>query len=192
MPLTILNLPSDVLARLAYKYDVKGFPDGVVPHTEHAETCMQVCKAWRDALVQPMHKWMRLRLIWSKQQVRLLQALQLQSLRGAFAALKANGRDAPLTEENEQRANAMIAELPRILVSIQDALKFVHATNEKLVWHGLWLGDALVVDLLCELGTLERDFLEYRQYFLPEEEEAEPDPDRVEVTEMFHAAQSAQ
>ena len=42
---------ADVLARLAYKYDVKGFPDGVVPHTEHAETCMQVCKAWRDALV---------------------------------------------------------------------------------------------------------------------------------------------
>ena len=190
MPLSILNLPPDVLARLAYKYDAKGFPDGVVPHTEHAETCMLVCKAWRDALVQPMRKWMRLRLIWSKQQVRLLQTLQLQSFRGPFAVLKANGAGAMmLNEQNEERANEMIAELPKALDMIQDTLKFVHATNEKLVWCGMGLGDALVVDLLCELGTLERDFLEYQQYFLPEEE---AEADRVEVTDLFHAAQSAQ
>ena len=37
---TILHLPADVLARLAYKYDVEGFPDGVLPNTEHAEVCM--------------------------------------------------------------------------------------------------------------------------------------------------------
>ena len=40
----------------------------------------------------------------------------------------------------------------------------------------------VVVDLLCELGTLERDFLEYRRYFLPEEQEAE---ERVEITQLF-------
>lgn len=182
MSLTVLNLPSDVLARLAYKYDAKGFPDGVVPHTEHAEVCMLVCKAWRDALAQPMLKWMRLRLIWSKQQVRLLQTLQLQSFRGPFAVLKVNGRDAVMTEQNEERANEMIAELPKALDMIQDTLKFVHTTNDKLVWHGLRLGDSLVVDLLCELGTLERDFLEYRQYFLPEEE---AEADRVELTDLF-------
>ena len=192
MALTILNLPPDVLARLAYKYDAKGFPDGVVPHTEHAETCMLVCKAWRDALAQPMQKWMRLRLIWSKQQVRLLQTLQLQSFRGPFAVLKANGAGAGvLTEQNEERANEMIAELPKALDMIQDTLKFVHATNEKLVWHGLGLGDALVVDLLCELDALEREFLAYRQYFLPEAE-AEAEADRVDVTDLFDAPQSAQ
>ena len=181
MPLSILNLPPDVLARLAYKYDAKGFPDGVVPHTEHAETCMLVCKAWRDALAQPMSKWLRMRLIWSKQQVRLLQTLQMQSLRGPFAALKAIGRDAVLTEENEQRANAMIRELPRLLGTIQDTLKFIQTTNKKLVWGGVSLGDSLVVDLLCQVGTLERDFLEFRRYFLPEAE-AEA---RVEIADLF-------
>lgn len=179
---TILHLPSDVLARLAYKYDAKGFPDGVVPNTEQAEVCMLVCKSWRDALAQPMRKWMRMRLIWSKQKVRLLQTLQMQSLRGPFAALKAYGRDAVLAEENQQRANAMIAELPRILGAIQETIKFLEKTNEKLVWGGVRVGDSLVVDLLCELGTLERDFLEYRRYFLPEEQEAE---ERVEITQMF-------
>ncbi len=179
---TILHLPSDVLARLAYKYDAEGFPDGVVPNTEQAEVCMLVCKAWRDALAQPMSRWMRMRLIWSKQKVRLLQTLQMQSLRGPFAALKAYGRDAVLAEENQQRANAMIAELPRILGAIQETLKFLEKTNEKLVWGGVRVGDSLVVDLLCELGTLERDFVEYRRYFLPEEQEAE---ERVEITQMF-------
>ena len=179
---TILHLPADLLARLAYKYDAEGFPDGVVPNTEHAEVCMQVCKAWRDALAQPMQKWMRMRLIWSKQQVRLLQTLQLQSFRGPFAALKAYGRGAELTEENQQRADVMVTELPKFLDMIQGTMKFVQKTNEKLMWGGLRLGDQLVVDLLCELGLLYRDFVEYRQYFLPEEQEAE---ERVEVTQLF-------
>ena len=179
---TILHLPGDVLARLAYKYDVEGFPDGLVPNTEQAEVCMLVCKSWRDALAQPMSKWMRMRLIWSKQQVRLLQTLQMQSLRGPFAALKAYGRDAVLAEENQQRANAMIAELPRILGAIQETIKFLEKTNEKLVWHGLRLSDSLVVDLLCEVGKLELDFLEFRKYFLPEAEEAE---ERVELADLF-------
>ena len=179
---TILHLPADLLARLAYKYDVEGFPDGVLPNTEHAEVCMQTCKAWRDALAQPMQRWIRMRLIWSRQQVRLLQALQMQSLRGPLAALKAIGRDAVMNEENEQRANAMVAKLPTILGAIQETLKFVETTNKKLVWGGLRLGDSLVVDLLCELDALERDFLEFRNYFLPEAEEAE---EKVEVTQLF-------
>lgn len=179
---TILHLPADVLARLAYKYDVEGFPDGVLPNTEHAEVCMQVCKAWRDALAQPMSKWMRMRLIWSRQQVRLLQALQMQSLLTPLAVLKANGRDAVMNEENQEQANEMIAKLSTILGAIQNTLKFIKKTNEKLVWHGLRMGDQLVVDLLCDLGALEREFLEFRQHFLPEEQEAE---ERVEVTQLF-------
>ena len=181
---TILHLPADLLARLAYKYDAEGFPDGVVPNTEHAEVCMQVCKAWRDALAQPMHKWMRLRLIWSKQQVRLLQTLQLQSFRGPFAVLKANGAGAGvLTEQNLERANEMIAELPKAIAMIQDAYKFIRTTNEKLVWHGMQISDSLVVELLCELGDLDRDFLEFRKHFLPDEEETEAD--RVEIVDLF-------
>ena len=180
---TILHLPADLLARLAYKYDVEGFPDGVVPNTEHAEVCMQVCKAWRDALAQPMRKWMRMRLIWSKQQVRLLQTLRLKELRAPFAALKANGGDAEMTDTiNQQEASAIIAQLPRILGVIQETLKFIEKTNEKLMWGGLRLADQLVVDLLCELDTLERDFVEYRRYFLPEAQEAE---EKVEITQMF-------
>ena len=180
---TILHLPADLLARLAYKYDVEGFPDGVVPNTEHAEVCMQVCKAWRDALAQPMRKWMRMRLIWSKQQVRLLQTLRLKELRAPFAALKANGGDAEMTDTiNQQEASAIIAQLPRILGVIQETLKFIEKTNEKLMWGGLRLADQLVVDLLCELDTLERDFRGYRQHFLPEAEEAE---EKVEITQMF-------
>lgn len=184
MPLTILDLPSDVLARIAYKYGCKGFTDGVVPHAEHAEACMPVCKAWRDALAQPMGRWMRLRLIWSKQQVRLLQTLQLQSLRRPLAKLKANGVGvAGLTEQNQERFNAMIAELPIILGTIQETLRFVQTTNEKLVWGGVRLVDSLVVELLCELGTLERDFLEYRSHFLPDEDAEEEQ--RMEVTQLF-------
>ena len=179
---TILHLPADLLARLAYKYDAEGFPDGVVPNTEHAEVCMQVCQAWRDALAQPSLHRLRMRLIWSKQQVRLLQTLRLQSFRGPFAALKAYGRDAELTEENQQRANVMVTELPKFLDIIQRTMKFVKDTNEKLMWGGLRLGDQLVVDLLCELDTLERDFLEYRRYFLPEEQEAEG---KVEIAQLF-------
>ena len=180
---TILHLPADLLARLAYKYGLTELPDGVVPNTEHAEVCMQVCKSWRDALAQPMRKWVRMRLIWSKQQVRLLQTLRLESLRAPFAVLKANGGDAEMTDMiNQQEASAIIAQLPRICGKIQDTLKFVKDTNEKLVWGGLRMGDQLVVDLLCELDTLERDFLEFRRYFLPEAEEAEA---RVEITQLF-------
>ena len=180
---TILHLPADLLARLAYKYGLTELPDGVVPNTEHAEVCMQVCKAWRDALAQPMRKWMRMRLIWSKQQVRLLQTLRLEALRGPFAVLKATGGDAEMTDTiNQQEASAIIAELPRICGKIQETMKFVKDTNEKLVWGGLRMGDQLVVDLLCELDTLEREFLEYRRYFLPEAEEAEA---RVEITQLF-------
>ena len=115
--------------------------------------------------------------------MRLLQTLRLESLRAPFAVLKANGGDAEMTDMiNQQEASAIIAQLPRICGKIQETMKFVKDTNEKLVWGGLRMGDQLVVDLLCELDTLEREFLEYRRYFLPEAEEAEA---RVEITQLF-------
>ena len=115
--------------------------------------------------------------------MRLLQTLRLKELRAPFAALKANGGDAEMTDMiNQQEVSAIIAQLPRICGKIQGTMKFVKDTNEKLVWGGLRLADQLVVDLLCELDTLERDFRGYRQHFLPEAEEAE---EKVEITQMF-------